>query len=702
MSSFFPHQIKSVLIVLAATIVMAAPLSAGVSGSTVVDFGNGFDITKLSAHDVLLSPGRTSGKPTLRIESHHNDQWPGVVFTAPAKYWDLTPYEYMAVDVRNLGTNDVTVCCRVDNDGADGVKNCITSSITLKPNEKGTLTINLQRKVLDVKLFGMRGYPYQAGQPIDPSKINQMIIFVGRPTADHLFEVSNIRAGGVYHKPAFLSSNTPFMPFIDTFGQFIHEEWPGKVHSVNDLVAHGKAEQAELKHKPGPSDWDKYGGWQNGPSFAATGYFRTVKYSGKWWLVDPDGKLFFSNGVDCVNSRDYTPIDDRADWFKDFPGYQPEFAEFMVKAYAIMDYYKGKTPMNFSFALANAKRKYGAGWKLKSAEVAHLRLRSWGMNTIGNWSSSDVFTMRKTPYVAGLYYQDQTKMIEGSEGYWGKFPDVFDPSFAESLHSRMAEEVGHAAGDPWCLGYFVDNEMAWGDETSLSIGVLLSPADQAAKKVFITDLKAKYVTIDQLNQAWGTSYQSWDALLNAREAPDKQKAHDDLTAFYTRIAEQYFRTIKATIKKVAPNQLYLGCRFAWTNPLAIRAAAKYCDVLSFNLYMRSISEAPIPADITGPILIGEFHFGATDRGSFHPGLVPVKGQKERSRSYEDYVHGVLKDPRFIGCHWFQYYDEPTTGRGFDGENYNVGLVDVADTPYPEMVDAIREVGYTMYDYRMKN
>jgi hypothetical protein len=46
-------------------------------------------------------------------------------------------------------------------------------------------------------------------------------------------------------------------------------------------------------------------------------------------------------------------------------------------------------------------------------------------------------------------------------------------------------------------------------------------------------------------------------------------------------------------------------------------------------------------------------------------------------------------PELIGTHWFQWADQPSTGR-FDGENYNIGLVDVTDRPYPELVGALVE------------
>jgi hypothetical protein len=43
-------------------------------------------------------------------------------------------------------------------------------------------------------------------------------------------------------------------------------------------------------------------------------------------------------------------------------------------------------------------------------------------------------------------------------------------------------------------------------------------------------------------------------------------------------------------------------------------------------------------------------------------------------------------------------DQATTGRG-DGENYQIGFLDVCDTPYAETVAASREVGESMYRRR---
>jgi hypothetical protein len=100
-----------------------------------------------------------------------------------------------------------------------------------------------------------------------------------------------------------------------------------------------------------------------------------------------------------------------------------------------------------------------------------------------------------------------------------------------------------------------------------------------------------------------------------------------------------------------------------------------------------------------PCIIGEFHFGALDRGMFHTGLVATRDQAERAATYTRYVTDCLEDPNIVGCHWFQYMDSPVTGRSLDGENYQIGFIDNVDTPYAEIVAASRQLGAAMYRIR---
>jgi hypothetical protein len=661
----------------------------------LLNFGRNFDIDSVVTNDAKVARAASG----LRIETGHEKPWPGITIKAPAGKWDLSDYETISVDVKNVADEPVTISCRVDNPGADGSKNCVTDSITLAGGEQGTLTVQIfpgpWKLSEPLELIGMRGYPVYSGK-VDTSNITQILFFVTRPRTDHAFEIGNIRAGG---SVTVLDAKT-FFPFIDEFGQFIHRDWPGKTHSLDELVASSEVEKEDLDAHPGPPNRDKYGGWAAGPQLKATGFFRVEKYQGKWWLVDPDGRLFWSHGVDCVDSGSATPISDREKYFRSLPDENSRFAQFYGGgSWAPHGYYQNHSPYRtYDFSRANLLRKYGQDWAATFAEITHRRLKRWGMNTIANWSDRDIYLMRKTSYVCTISYSAKT--LEGSEGYWGKFFDVFDPSFRQVLRKRLESEKGRSIGDPWCIGYFVHNELAWGDEVSLALATLISPADQPAKAVFVDDLKAKYTTIDNLNKTWATNYSSWDALLESRQAPDKEKAWADLTAFYTKTAETYFGIIRDELEEVAPNQLYMGCRFAWVNDRAARAAAKFCDIVSYNRYTYSVADHRLPDGIDKPSIIGEFHFGALDRGMFHTGLCKTAGQQDRADKYESYVKGALRNPSIVGTHWFQYKDQLTTGRG-DGEDYQIGLIDVCDKPYPETIKAVRDVGYNLYEYRMQ-
>lgn len=676
---------------IAAAVLFSTPLFA----ADIPLFNRPIDLKTAEPFDARVTAPTRAGY-SLRLATGHSQSWPGVTLNAPEGRWDLSPFYQVAMKVHNAGSSDAVVQCRLD---SGATPDSILGSVFVPPGRTADLYIRLTRPGdnLSGALFGMKGLPASA-KGIDPSAITRLVLFLKNPTKDHLVEIGDICATGV-HNPNVpsVADAEPFFPFIDTFGQYKHQTWPGKTRSIEDLAVRRESEAKELAENPGPKDWDQYGGWAKGPLLKATGFFRTEKRGGKWWLVDPEGRLFFSQGIDCVRMFDATPTEGRDTWFKDFPGGKPEFEPLLSYVPALHGYYAGKSPACFSFRGANLVRKYGPEWETTYRDLIHRRLRNWGINTIGNWSEEQLRLLRKTPYVDTIVTKN-VRFIEGSSGFWSKFPDVFDPGFAPAITRAMSEKKGRSAGDPWCIGFFCDNEMGWGQPGSLAYAALLSPADQPAKIRFAADLKAKYGKIAKLNAAWKTSYASWNALLADRTGPGMENARIDLDAFYTQIAETYFRTVRDEIKAAAPDQLYIGCRFAGVNKLAARAADKFCDVVSYNIYCRKIADSQfIPGK--KPVLIGEFHFGALDRGLFHSGLVPVANQQERAQAYKDYLLEAARHPLFVGAHWFQWGDQPVTGRPLDEENYQIGFLDVADTPYPELISASREVAAEMYKLR---
>lgn len=556
------------------------------------------------------------------------------------------------------------------------------------------------------KLVGMRDGPmskYGASAPLRSYKIRSISVYVKTPTLKHTLQIRKITARKGPHpaaEPWMNLTADEFFPFIDKYGQFKYREWPGKIHSDAELIEAREAEKKDLAAHPGPKNWSKFGGWADGPRMKATGYFRVEKVDGKWWMVDPEGYLYWSHGpVRVTPSTAITPLDKREFFFTDLPEADSPFAFFYTTRDELLYpyYQQRKIKRTYDFSSANCYRKYGKDWFNAFAGTAHRRLRSWGCNTIANSSDIRICRMRRTPYTDR--FELKSKRIAGSKGGWWPFRDPFDPSFREEVRRQMAlhqEEMR----DPWCFGFFVDNELGWGKSTSLALWTLQSPADQAAKVEFVKRLKKQYQSIDRLNAAWRSSYADWDALLVSRKGPDVKNAKKDLESFTSEIAEAYFRNIREEFKKAAPNKLYMGCRYGGAlHPLyAVRAAAKYCDIISCNVYAREISWLKLPEGIDKPMIIGEFHFGALDRGLFHPGLVHLKNQEERGAVYVQYVTSALKHPQVVGVHWHQFGDQATTGR-FDGECFQVGFVDCCDTPYPETRAGLRKVGYDLYRIR---
>lgn len=147
--------------------------------------------------------------------------------------------------------------------------------------------------------------------------------------------------------------------------------------------------------------------------------------------------------------------------------------------------------------------------------------------------------------------------------------------------------------------------------------------------------------------------------------------------------------------------MYMGCRFAdnaWTNDLCLEAAAKYCDIMSTNLYLEDVKSFGLLRRFDKPFIIGEFHFGRTDKGNFWTGLRAGGDAKQRAGKFSAYLKSAMRHPNVVGAHWFQWFDQHATGRS-DGENGAIGIVDICDTPDYELVKAAHDVSGKMYDLR---
>lgn len=633
--------------------------------------GHGASVSHADGHvDVVFGPG----------------EYPNVEWVNTGGHWDWPASGGLLIDAENLGDSAIQLHLRIDNPGADGKNACNRATLDLPSRARRELRVRINTAARPA-LWGMRGvpgeFPAAQGPPLDPRHITGFQLFLHRPAAE-----ATVRLHKVELAPS--QAEMP-LPFVDQFGQYIHADWPGKVGSDGELRARVTAEAL-----PGTgliNRENRYGGWASGPRLEATGWFRTIQHGGRWWLVTPEGTLFFSLGVDCVGTWERTFVEGRDEWFQWLPSEgDPLFGQILGHASGAHPLSgavdgKGRT---FSFYCANLARKYGAGWQGNWRLHAFQRLRGWNFNTLGNWAEAEAVRESPLPYVASCALQG-LPAIEASEGHWAKMHDVYAPGFAAEVDAQVKAMTLAHRDRPLCIGYFVDNELAW---EGVIDGVLRSTTAQPARAALHRFLLERYPDLGALNAAWGTRLSSLDAA--APELPANPARERDLDDFLNAFARVYFGAIAAAVRAHDPHHLYLGCRFAAAPPPVVRAAAEFSDVVSFNIYRDTVDCAPF-ADIGKPVIIGEFHFGATDRGLFHPGISATRTQAERAAAYTAYIESAANCPAVVGAHWFQFVDEPLTGRWYDGENFNIGLVDVTDTPYTELVNAATLANGGIYD-----
>ncbi len=682
--------------------------SPGAKGLKLYSFESPDEISAITfsgARGEAVGEHVTDGKAALRVAFE-----PGTrsgFDLVPAKGpWDWQGYDTLVIDATNLTDAEVSFGVRLDDvPGATDTAHSSAGRTTISAHRSMTCALPFGRNSSMAK--GMRGEPAVPGvepftslrmEPlVDETHITALHVFVDRPAAARTLVLDNIR----------LLPATSYEKIVDAYGQYTRMDWPGKAKVDEDLRRQHAGEEAAIKAAPVLPDRDEYGGWSQGPKEAATGFFRTLNRDGKWWLVTPSGHLYLSLGVDVLRISDaFTLVENREYMFDWLPGSDDPLARHFGLTDQVL-YGPIKKGRTFNFYSANLERKYGTDYVNRWRAFSLDRLQAWGFNTVANWSEPEFYAMKRVPYTATLDLSGDYARVASGQDYWGKMHDPFDPKFAAAVDNSIRDKIAPYRDDPWCVGYFIDNEISWGSTGTdrhhygLVYGTLEGGKDSPAKGAFVERLKKRYGKIEALNSSWGTSFASWDALLAEPYQPEGAldgKMREDFADFLVAFARQYFRGIRDSQKRYDPNHLYLGCRFAWRTPEAVSAAAEYCDVVSFNIYRSHVDpeEWGFTSSLNKPCIIGEFHFGAVDRGMFHTGLVSTPSQKARAEMYRDYVRSVVDNPAFVGCAWFQYFDEPLLGRVFDGENYNIGFVDTTDTPYSEMVAAAKSVHAEAY------
>jgi len=388
-----------------------------------------------------------------------------------------------------------------------------------------------------------------------------------------------------------------------------------------------------------------------GASFASG--WRVAVHDGVWWFKRADGTRFLSRGVDCLGPGVEA---------KEFQAGRPEY----------------------SFALR--RRESYADWQARTLK----RLDLWGFNTVAGWSYSGV-EKAGWPYTPVLHLGIQAG---------APWVDHWDPDFARKIRKLAVDLTATYRGDPNLVGYFLDNEFGWGDEWLLGIALGWGSEAPGKHKVVAT-LKGLYRNDwKAFLRDFETTAKNWDGLLTATATGTRPgRGHRVIDAWTFETARKYFEVCAGVLREIDPGCLVLGDRYRQFYPQAVaRAARGALDAVSTNYEAKTTDGWVSPCyfqtlyELSGcPVVVGEFYATARQNRSGnrnHGGeFTLVDTQVQRGQAAAAQVRQLAGFPFVVGWHWFQWCDEPTYGRG-DGEDYNMGLVDIHDEPYADFLAAL--------------
>ncbi|MGN2252995.1 beta-agarase [Frateuria sp. GZRe12] len=607
------------------------------------------------------------------------------------------------------------------------VQNAMPWAVTLSIDVEGTTGAHLkatvglpagppQTLVVPLHATAPRAFGMQAGPPMPVELGGQRVVLA--TTVEGASALEAIRAVQLSipapQAAQVLLVGTPgtgagdtlrdaYAGIVDRYGQYTRGQWPEKVDGDAALRSAHERERAQLGRTAG----DRRDGRPEGPT-QTTGWFHAQKLRGRWQLVAPDGRPFFSLGVNAVvadGGRSY--VQGREWMFASLPPATGPWRGFYGQGDSRRDtgaasglaYNHGRW---FDFYAANLYRVDGARWREAWRQRTRQRLGAWGFNTLGNWSDEAIARGHGLAYTRSINIAGDYANVATGYDWWGRMPDPFDPRFEAAAERAAAAATNGVRDDPWLLGYFADNELAWAapgpqGRWALAIGTLRGEPRSPAKQAFLAMLERKYGDALRLGVAWGIGVTRWEALEPAGfEAPVPDEAHpaiaEDYSAWLRTYADRYFRTVAQALRRHDPHHLFLGGRFAVRTPEAVAACAQWCDVISINVYadlpQHGMDLAALHR-LDKPVLVSEFSFGSTDRGPFAAGPVPVWNEAQRGEAYARFLAAAVADPAIVGAHWFQYADQPVTGRLLDGENAHFGLVGITDIPFGAFVKAVQ-------------
>lgn len=140
----------------------------------------------------------------------------------------------------------------------------------------------------------------------------------------------------------------------------------------------------------------------------------------------------------------------------------------------------------------------------------------------------------------------------------------YSPDWEVMVREAVKSQVPPIAENRNLLGYFLDNELDWGDGFSGPGAYFdnLSNNDPNRQQVIQT-IHYVWPLLHDFNMAWNTKLASWDQLEAWPVLPREQaSAYNKLSnAWLSHLAQDYFRVTTDLVRRYDHNHLILGVRF---------------------------------------------------------------------------------------------------------------------------------------------
>jgi hypothetical protein len=416
-----------------------------------------------------------------------------------------------------------------------------------------------------------------------------------------------------------------------------------------------------------------------GRKFEATGFFRVEKADDRWWLIDPEGNPTWANAIAATTG----PVPG--------PGMPVTQTEWF-------------------------KEKYGTTSDEIHDRLYEIFMDSLGFNSFAAWTSDRYARITKARYEAGKPYMPMTRAIilatasddpdvfvrdrDGNIKNRGEHsvPDPFNPVWRMAARKKAEQIIPIYRGEPWFLGWFVDNEMLFNE-------LFRYIWSEYASLEFIKMLREKYGTIGELNRIWSSrfgeyNYSSFREILEDKPEPAEwdDPLWPDFAEFERKMVREYIDYTYDLVRELDPHHMIISNRF---NLGAIDEIHRTVDlwgrydIVCMNIYPDNNRIGFKPGELeimrnlyegTGrPVIIGEWSIPAIDSRLYEFGEDPhgraldwswpqvLRTQQERGEAYGICIKQLASLDFIVGAGWFITFDVDTQTRRANRGIFNSDL-----------------------------